>query len=115
MGTYVRNNAEAIYGTKRMEIYPYEVDWGMLTRKDHKLYLHVFKPRVRLELLNIANTITDACLVSDGRKLEFDAAIACEGNSIIEVEIPADYHNRAYYTVCLQMAEPEPIFEPIRG
>jgi len=115
VGTYVRNNAEAIYGTKRMEIYPYEVDWGMLTRKDHKLYLHVFKPRVRLELLNIANTITDACLVSDGRKLEFDAVIACEGNSIIEVEIPADHHNRAYYTVCLQMAEPEPIFEPIRG
>jgi len=115
VGQYLKENGEAIYGAKRMGIYPYEVDWGLLTRKDYKLYLHVFKPRVRLELLNIANTITGAYLVADGRKLPFDAAIACEGNSIIEVEIPEDYHRRSYYTVCLELGEAEPIFEPIGG
>lgn len=98
-----------------MGIYPYELDWGMLTRKDHRLYLHVFKPRVRLELLNIANTITGAYLVSDKRALEYKAFIACEGNSIIEVEIPQDHQSIAYYTVCLEMREAEPIFEPLRG
>lgn len=115
VGAYLRENAEAIYETRRMGIYPYELDWGMLTRKDHRLYLHVFKPRVRLELLNIANTITGAYLVSDKRALEYKAFIACEGNSIIEVEIPQDYQSRAYYTVCLEMREAEPIFEPLRG
>ncbi|MBQ7795824.1 MAG: alpha-L-fucosidase [Lachnospiraceae bacterium] len=115
VGEYVNANEEAIFGTKRMGIYPYELDWGLLTRKDHKIYVHVFKPRVRVELLNIANKIKRAYLVPDKRELEFTATLACEGNSIIEVEIPKDYQKMKNYSICIETEEAEPIFEPIRG
>ena len=100
---------------KRVGIYAYELDWGMLTRKDHKLYVHVFKPRRRVELINIANKITGAYLVADKRELEFKTSMTCEGNSAIDVELPEDYFDRKYFSVCLEMEEEEPIFEPIIG
>ena len=115
VGKYVNENEEAIFGTKRVGIYAYELDWGMLTRKDHKLYVHVFKPRRRVELINIANKITGAYLVADKRKLEFKTSMTCEGNSAIDVELPEDYFDRKYFSVCLEMEEEEPIFEPIIG
>lgn len=115
VGKYVNENEEAIFGTKRVGIYAYELDWGMLTRKDHKLYVHVFKPRKRVELINIANKITGAYLVADKRKLEFKTSMTCEGNSAIDVELPEDYFDRKYFSVCLEMEEEEPIFEPIIG
>lgn len=115
VGKFVNENEEAIFGTKRVGVYAYELDWGMLTRKDHKLYVHVFKPRRRVELLNIANKVTGAYLVADKRKLEFETAMTCEGCSSIEVEVPEDYFDRKYYSICLEMEEEEPIFEPIRG
>lgn len=115
VGKYVNENEEAIFGTKRVGIYAYELDWGMLTRKDHKLYVHVFKPRRRVELINIANKITGAYLVADKRELEFKTSMTCEGNSAIDVELPEDYFDRKYISVCLEMEEEEPIFEPIIG
>lgn len=115
VGEYVNANAEAIFETKRVGVYAYELDWGLLTRKDYKLYVHVFKPRVRVELLNIANKITGAYLVPDKRELEFETSITCEGCSMIEVEIPEDYQDKKYYSICLEMEEAEPIFEPIKG
>lgn len=115
VGKYVNENEEAIFGTKRVGVYAYELDWGMLTRKDHKLYVHVFKPRRRVELLNIANKITGAYMVSDKRKLEFETAITCEGCSSIEVELPSDCFDKKNYSICLEMEEEEPIFEPIKG
>lgn len=115
VGKYVNENEEAIFGTKRVGVYAYELDWGMLTRKDHRLYVHVFKPRKRVELINIANKIKGAYLVADKRKLEFETAMTCEGCSSIEVEVPEDYFDRKYYSICLEMEEEEPVFEPIRG
>lgn len=115
VGKYVQANAEAIFGTKRVGVYAYELDWGLLTRKDNKLFVHVFKPRRRVELLNIGNKIKGAYLVPDKRELEYDASITCEGCSMIEVEIPEDYHDKKNYSICLDLEEKEPVFEPIKG
>ena len=47
--------------------------------------------------------------------MEFDMQISCEGGSIIEVEIPEDYHDKKNYVICLETEEKEPIFEALRG
>ena len=68
-----------------------------------------------MELLNIANTITRAYLVPDGRELEFLASETCEHCSMIELEIPEDYHQKKNYSICLETVEAEPVYEPIVG
>ncbi|MDD2973270.1 MAG: alpha-L-fucosidase [Lachnospiraceae bacterium] len=115
VGKYVTENAEAVYGTKRVGIYAYELEWAQFTRKDYKLYVHVLQPRVRIELLNVGNQITGAYLVKDHRTLPFSFEKTCEGDSIIEVEIPEEMQQDKNYAVCLEMAEKEPVFEEIKG
>lgn len=113
VGGYVSRNAEAIFATKRLGIYPYELGWGTLTRKDYRLYLHVLRPRMRVDLLNVGNRVTKAYLVENGMDLKCTMSISCEGGSIIEVDIPEDYQNRKNYVICLELEEKDPIFEPL--
>lgn len=88
VGKYVTENAEAIYGTKNVGIYPYEIPSIEFTKRPHKLYVHVLAPRYRVELLNIGNQLKGAYVVSTGEKLPCRALKCCEGNSMIEVELP---------------------------
>ena len=90
VGKYVTENAEAIYGTKNVGIYPYEIPSIEFTKRPHKLYVHVLAPRYRVELLNIGNQLKGAYVVSTGEKLPCRALKCCEGNSMIEVE-PVSY------------------------
>ena len=82
VGRYVNQNADGVFGTRRIDVYPYELDWAEFTGKDHKLFIHVFKPRKRLEILNCGNNVTKAYVLRDGRELEFDVSPTCEGEDV---------------------------------
>ena len=107
------DDAEAIYGTKNVGIYPYEIPSIEFTKRPHKLYVHVLAPRYRVELLNIGNQLKGAYVVSTGEKLPCRALKCCEGNSMIEVELPEKLQGAKNYCVCLELEEEEPIFEAI--
>ncbi|WP_291579417.1 alpha-L-fucosidase [Blautia sp.] len=113
VGKYVTENAEAIYGTKNVGIYPYEIPSIEFTKRPHKLYVHVLAPRYRVELLNIGNQLKGAYVVSTGEKLPCRALKCCEGNSMVEVELPEKLQGAKNYCVCLELEEEEPIFEAI--
>lgn len=115
VGRYVNQNADGVFGTRRIDVYPYELDWAEFTGKDHKLFIHVFKPRKRLEILNCGNNVTKAYVLRDGRELEFDVSPTCEGDTMINVELPKDLREEKNYCVCLELEEVSPVFEPLRG
>ncbi|OPJ62106.1 alpha-L-fucosidase [Clostridium oryzae] len=115
VGKYIRENSEAIFDTKRVDIYAYELEWAQFTRKDYKLYIHMLQPKIRIELLNVGNHVKRAYLVKDKTELPYKIMKACEGNSIIEVQLPEYLYDQKNYCVCLEMEEKEPIFEPIEG
>ena len=95
-------------------MYPFEVPGIEMTHKPHKLYVHVLESRVRVELLNIGNAVTGAYLVEDRTPLDVRTYRTCEGDAMVEVELPPRLQARAHYCVCLETAEPEPVYEPIR-
>ena len=80
VGKYVTENAEAIYGTKNVGIYPYEIPSIEFTKRPHKLYVHVLAPRYRVELLNIGNQLKGAYVVSTGEKLPCRACFTMNNN-----------------------------------
>jgi len=115
VGQFVRENADAIFDTKRVDIYAYELEWAQFTRKDYKLFVHMLQPKIRIELLNVGNRVKRAYLLKDGTELPFKVMTVCEGDSMIEVELPEYLHNQINYCVCLETEEKEPVFEPIKG
>jgi len=115
VGKYVNENADGIFGTQRIDYYSYEPEGMELTQKPYKLFLHVFTPRPRVELLNVGNQVKNAYLLHNNEKLEFAVFKACEGNSMMEIELPEALQHRGYYCVCLDLVEEKPIFEPLEG
>jgi len=115
VGNYIKENAEGIFGTQGIDYYSYEPIGLELTQKPQKLFVHVLTPRYRVELFNIGNKIKNAYLLHNNEKLEFVSYRCCEHNGLIEVELPEELHNRAFYCVCLEYDEERPIFEPLEG
>lgn len=115
VGAYVKANGESIYETRRMPVYPYELDWAEFTCKDHNLYIHVLKPKKRLELLNYANNVESATLLKDNRQLDVICELTCEGDKMLTIDIPEDLREESYYCVRLRTKEKDPVFDPICG
>ena len=114
VGKYVNANAEAIFGTLRMPLYPYELTYGGLTCRPYRLYVHVFRRIPLLELLNITNTIKRAWVVETGEELIPRTGATCEGDGFVRVDLPEHLKRSDYYCVALELGEEMPLFHPIR-
>ncbi len=115
VGKYVTENAEGIYATDRMDIYPFELDNVEFTCRKNRLYVHVFKPMKRMEILNCANRVKRAYILRDGREISCTSEISCEGDPCVCMEFPKDMRTEKNYCVCLELEEEKPVFEPLRG
>ena len=113
VGEYVRCNEEAIFGTNPIEGYPYELEWAELTARKNKLYIHVLQPRVRVELIHVANVVRHVHILGREEELEFSLGLTCEGVHFVEIEIPKEYQTKDYYCICLDLEEEELIFEDL--
>ena len=114
VGTYVVPNGKGIYKTDAVVGNPYELDYGVITHAPYEIFLHVlYKGKYRLELQNIANEVLHAELLSTGESLTFMEFKACEGNTIIEIELPSEYQYKTGFCVCVRCKEENILFEPL--
>jgi alpha-L-fucosidase len=112
-GGYVRENHEAIFGTKVLPQYAYELDGILFTGKARHLYVHILKPQKELYLPNIGNKAAGASLLKNGEALAFRNTGNCEGNSVIEITLPPSLRQKTNYCIDINTEEDEPVFEPL--
>jgi len=74
MGEWLKTYGATIYGTKAGYIHPQ--DWGCITQKDNKMYVHVFaKDGAAITLPNFPyKSITKASLFKNGTAVQFSLA-----------------------------------------
>lgn len=115
VGSFMRKNGESIYGTKRMNLYPYDIDWGYFTAKPGRLYIHIFDDEMeKAYLLNIANKPLACYRLSDKKPLLLKERTTCEGDSSWLITLPEREPDEIDLVVCVEVAEEEIFFEPIR-
>ena len=86
-GDWMKLNSESIYGTTRSP-FPAEPKWGFYTRKQGKLFVHVFTWPVDGQLLvpSLTNPISKIYLLNDPSKtLKYT-----ESNGNLQISIPAN-------------------------
>ena len=106
VGKWLRVNGESIYGTQRGP-FPY-LAWGVATRKNDMLYLHVFDwPQDGKLRVPLSNKVQSAKLLATGENL---AVKNLDGKVVIEV--PANAPDAAASVIALRF-EGEPITEPL--
>lgn len=113
VGDYIRRNGEAIYDTKSVPFYPYDLEWCVMTRKDHRLFLNILKPNSRFVLTNFANTVKKVTLLETGEELFYQHQPPESKRSFIRIRVPVEYRTKRYYAIEIETEEAEPIFEPL--
>ncbi|MGH0054335.1 MAG: hypothetical protein ACQ5SW_13170, partial [Sphaerochaetaceae bacterium] len=72
-----------------------------------------YKGKYRIELQNLGNEIEKAVLLETGESLEFASFKVCEGNTIVEIELPEKYQYKTGFCIQLDCKEPDIVFEPL--
>lgn len=85
MGKWLHVNGESIFGTIRSP-FKNSPEWGVITRKGQKIYLHVFDWPERTGILpfNIPNNIKSVKLLASGRDVTWERV----SNSRVELRLP---------------------------
>ncbi len=105
VGKWMKVNRESIYGTSATP-FPYELPWGVITRKPSKLYLHVFRwPGREFSLYGLKTKVNRAYLLEGGRKLtvrqEHDSA---SDNYSLRIQLPERAPDAADSVIVLETA-----------
>lgn len=111
VGAFIKDNAQAIYGTKSLAFYPYDLEWCVFTRKAYRLYIHVLSSRRHYRVNNLGNRVVRAYLPGTGETVNFCPCETCEEDHAWEFFPPESA--RPIFTICVELAEENPIFEPL--
>lgn len=113
VGHYTAENGAAIFGTHPVPVYPYELDWAEMTCRPHRLYLHILKPRTRIELPNVRFTALSARVLGCGADLPVLNVPNCEQMPMISLNLPQEWHNRKNYCIEFTIDTETPEFIPL--
>ena len=111
----MEKNAQSIYGTKALPLYPYDIEWGYFTAKKGKLFIHIFENKKEAYLLNIANKPLRCYRLSDGLPLILKERTTCEGDSSWLIRLPPREEGEIDQVICVEIEEDDVVFEPITG
>lgn len=110
VGTWVKKNEEAIYGT-RAGPYPYEISWGSISQREEdgntNLYLNVLDwPETgEFTLFGLNNKVLNASLLATGEELAYKSRFdASSGQKIISLELPEQQPDAYVSVIKLQIA-----------
>ena len=112
VGEFVRANGNAIYGTKPVVGYPYDIENFILTSRDHHLYLSYMGNRpLRLHLTLLDSKVKNATMLATGEPVphEVSCAPASKASRII-FDTPVNPPGEFFNTIDIEIEDKEPIF-----
>jgi alpha-L-fucosidase len=114
VGDFLKINGDSIYATKCLDPYPYDLDWALFTRKDHKFFVHIMEPVPRTVIYNVNSKIRRAYLLHSGQEVPFQTRSNGERYSSWEFFLPENEKGKINIVICVEIEEKDPVFEPLR-
>ncbi|MBC8872501.1 MAG: alpha-L-fucosidase [Planctomycetes bacterium] len=104
IGDWLKDHGEAVYGAKASPFWPRRFEWGGISAKPGKLYLHVFAPKTtRIHLTGLRNKVNHACILQHkdtpglkltptdaGLQIEWPLYLSNEAATVIALEIDGE-------------------------
>ena len=111
VGQWLKTNGEAVYGA-RPSPFPYEFEWGSITSKPGRLYLHIidWPSNGNFELYGVKGKVKKAYLLAArGKSLAVKQSDAPAGGSL-RIQLPSVPPDKNVSTVALEF-DSQPSFE----
>ena len=112
VGQFVKLNGQAVYGTKPVVGYPYDIENFILTARDNHIYLNYEgqKPK-KIHFTLLDSKIKSVTLLATGQPIEHELsyAAASKANKII-VHTPADAPCEFFNTIDIEIEDKDPVF-----
>ncbi len=106
VGRWLKTNSEAINGTSPSP-FPYQVDWGLMTTRPGKLYLHVFTwPKKGLAIYGVKSKVRKAYLLADPSRKPLrvtQRSASAIGRYSMNIRLPAAPPDRHDSVVALEI------------
>lgn len=108
IGSWMKQNGEAIYGTEPVNFR--KQGWGFMTKKDSKLYLHVYNRPInnvlKLEFSRKTFVPGKVKVLSDGKALQTqDAGRNKKNNRLFNIHLPADYITNKAFVIEVELID----------
>jgi alpha-L-fucosidase len=104
IGNWLRIHGDAVYGAKASPFWPRRFDWGYISAKPGKLYLHTFDAEAtKIELTGLRNRVTAASILEhpNDPRLEFE-----QDDDRFSLRWPAQLNNSAATVIALDIEGP---------
>ena len=115
VGEFLKANGDSIYGTRNTEVYPFDLEWALFTRKEYKLFIHITAVVPRHVMCNLGNKIKRAYLLHSGQDVPFKQSKNGEGYSGCEFYLPENEKGKTNIVICAELEEKDPVFESLKG
>ena len=104
VGQWMKVNAAAVYGAEPSP-FPYEFEWGSVTRKPGKLYLHVIDwPAGEFVLYGLQSPVRAARLLADpGKSLPVKQTVEADGLQVLRIQLPSAAPDKNASVVALEL------------
>ena len=103
IGEWLEVNGEAIYGTTVSPFWPRQFDWGTVSKKPGKLFLHIHKPELgKLEINGINAQISEAFLLHKKGKIPVSFSTK---NNKLTIDWPAYLNDNAVSIIELNVTD----------
>ena len=115
VGAWLKTNGDAIYGTKAVQGYPYDVDSFFLTGKDYRLYVNTLAKAGKIfQVQMLKSPVKKAILLGTGKEVKFTQSYA-KASDIwrVHITLPGQLPYAYYNTVALEIEDKVPEFSSL--
>ena len=112
VGKFVKANADAVYGTRAVVGYPYDIENFFLTSRDNHLYLsYKGNQPQKIHLTMLDSKVKAVTMLATGNPVEFEAsyAVASKSNRLI-INTPENPPCEYFNTVAIEIEDKVPVF-----
>ena len=111
-GEFITKNPKAVYGTKAVVGYPYDIENFILTSSDHHLYVNYKGNRkMAVHLTMLDSKIKNVTMLATGEPVEYDASYALASKvSRVILHAPENPPCELFNTIDIEIEDKTPVF-----